>query len=77
MQVTRPLAECLLRLKNGPDFQAFRDWLDGSLQEARGQCESLEGVQLHRAQGRAKAYGQLQDLIKDSREILDKVARQQ
>lgn len=76
MTLTRPVAEGLLRLKHDPEFQAFRAWLNGSLQEARSRCESLEGVALHRAQGQAKAYGDLAKSIEDAPALFEQVKHQ-
>jgi hypothetical protein len=67
------LLESALRLRNGPEFQEFRAWLDSEQQQA---LKVLTGNQEHgkmlAAQG---AYAQIQrikDLLEDAPKLLDK-----
>jgi hypothetical protein len=76
MVVTRSVAENFLRLKHGPENLPLRNWLTETLQEVGRKCEDLEGVQLHRAQGKAKAYRELLELIENASALVEKTKQQ-
>lgn len=73
MQMSRGLVECLLRLRNDPEFAPFRDYLEERHQTARDSCEALDGAALHRAQGRAKEVRELKDQITAANKLRDQV----
>lgn len=75
MQMSRGLVECLLRLRNDPEFAPFRDYLEERHQVARDNCEALDGAALHRAQGRAKEVRELKDLITEATELRERMGK--
>lgn len=75
MQLDRAVVECLIRIRNGPEFQALREYLERRHQEARESCEALDGTGLYRAQGRAKEARELKELVENATSLYDKVKK--
>jgi hypothetical protein len=69
----RFVAEGLIRIRNGPEFEAFRKWLAGRSEKARSDCTSMSGDMLYRAQGRAQENQEILDAIEASPRILEKL----
>lgn len=57
---------------NSPEFEPLRRWVAERREEERGRCETLEGIAVTRAQGKAQAFGELKSLIEGARTILEK-----
>lgn len=76
MKIDAPLMENLVRLRNMPEFQAFRIYLDVRV---AAHVEALVGLNedraMHVAQGMAREAKHLVELIEQSPALLDK-ARQ-
>ena len=71
MALTRQVLECFLRL-NSPEFDPLRKWVAERREEERDKCETFEGTNAARAQGKAQAFGELKSLIEGARTILEK-----
>jgi hypothetical protein len=55
---------------SGDDFQTFIAWLDSSLAEQDVRNRTLEGVQLHRGQGRSQLLDELVQLLKAAPKVV-------
>lgn len=73
MNVDRPIAEALVRVKNGPDLEPFRRWLRGREEKARNDCVAQSGDALIRAQGRAQELRELQNTIEEANTLFEKL----
>lgn len=74
--VTRPVAEGLLRIRNGEEFTHLLAWLKKRSEEARDACTTQTGEALYRAQGRAQERKDLLDFIDGAPGTLERLRNQ-
>lgn len=74
--ISRPVAECLMRIRNGQEFSHLVAWLKTRAELARDDCTKQSGDALLRAQGRAQDRMDLLNLIEAAPGILEKVQDQ-
>lgn len=74
--VNRPVAECLLRIRNGQEFSHLMAWLKKRSEDARDDCMRQSGEALYRAQGRAQERQDLLNLIEAAPGFLEKLKDQ-
>lgn len=76
--VNRALVECLLRIRNLPEFSAFRTYLEEEQKRVDLMLRNLnDDRSLHIAQGEARRLESILNLIEQSPALLDKERRQQ
>ena len=73
MTARNPLFECLIRIRNLPEFAPFRELLASELKAETSRMLGLaEPKDMWRAQGAARAITKLQNLIENANSILEK-----
>ncbi len=75
--VNRPVAECLLRIRNGGEFGNFVAWLKERSDQAKDDCMKQSGEALYRAQGRAQERHEFLKLIEDAPGLLARLMKDQ
>lgn len=71
----RPLFENLVRIRNAPEFEPLRKWLNTKREEARDRLSTLpDEVSFRREQGVAQAYTEILAMIEDSHKFLEKLS---
>lgn len=76
MNIPRPLAECLLKVRNLDEFKPLREYLDA--EEAKHMAFLMttnEDRPMHVAQGMLRALNALTNLIQEAPSLLDKQSR--
>lgn len=72
MQLSTDDLTFLARLAKSPDGARLVTLLQALLGDVEGQLRKLEGVQMHRAQGRALAFDELIDNMSDAEKKLNR-----
>lgn len=72
-QAERDLCECLRRVRNGPDFKPFRDWLaETTADTVAVLLGSNDDRVMHQAQGALRQLKKLTDFIEAAPGLLEK-----
>lgn len=75
--VSRPLIECLLRIRNLQEFSAFKAYLEEEQRKVDLMLRNLnDDRSIHIAQGEARRLESILNLIEQSNVLLDKERRQ-
>ena len=75
--VSRPLIECLLRIRNLSEFSAFKTYLEDELRKIDQMLRTAnDDRQMHILQGEARRLDAILSLIEQSSTLLDKERRQ-
>ena len=69
----RFVVEGLIRLRNGPEFEALRKWLAERMEKRRTDCTLFSGDTLFRTQGRAQELQELMKLIEDAPKLFEQL----
>jgi len=73
LKLTGPVAQALVNLRGSTDFSTVLEWLKENKAKDMDTCVNADGLQLHRAQGRAKALDEIQSSYDEAPSMLQKI----